>query len=144
MTCNCRVGWSQIQPMFGVRISKFRISNSVGQPSFWGHLNGRFRLLKSINFVYSISKLKISQKCTSLCHQFQAIWRDLESNHKARQMRLYLRIKYIAASGHFLTTFASKEHEGKRFFCIGNARPKSELKYSGLLKRSFWTVFSRG
>ena len=42
-------------------------------------------------------------------------------------MRLYLRIKYIAASGHFLTTFASKEHEGKRLFCIGNARPKNEL-----------------
>ena len=42
-------------------------------------------------------------------------------------MRLYLRIKYIAASGHFLTTFASKEHEGKRLFCIGNTRPKNEL-----------------
>ena len=42
-------------------------------------------------------------------------------------MRLYLRIQYIAASGHFLTTFASKEHEGKRLFCIGNVRPKNEL-----------------
>ena len=42
-------------------------------------------------------------------------------------MRLYLRIQYIAASGHFLTTFESKEHEGKRLFCIGNARPKNEL-----------------
>ena len=47
-----------LQPKFGVRISKFRISNSVGQPSFWGHLNGLFRLLKSINFVAQFRSLK--------------------------------------------------------------------------------------
>ena len=40
-------------------------------------------------------------------------------------MRLYLRLQYIIASGHFLTTFASQEHEGKRDFGIGNTRTKN-------------------
>ena len=83
-------------------------------------------------FRSSISKLKISQKSASLCHQVQAIWRDLESNHKARQMRLYLRLQDTLANGHFLTAFASQEHEGKRHFGIGNTRTKNAPFLAGL------------